>query len=167
MVDHSLLLQKLALFGLNTLAVQWWKSQSVLIDCHLSPPVTSPPSAREAATTDIQQQQNKLSLKDYWYALKTSLKDARNTLETSLTSLKYPWNYIERPLNLPWNTHHWNFLEISVKLTWNLLETCLTLAWIMLETYLKHLKKTFEIPFKLPWNYLETFNFRDIPLKLP
>ena len=26
---------------------------------------TSPPSAREAATTDIQQQQNKLSLKDY------------------------------------------------------------------------------------------------------
>ena len=99
--------------------------------------------------------------------LKSSLKDVRNTLETSLTSLKYPWNYIEKPLYLPWNTHHWNFLEISVKLIWNLLETCLKLAWITLETYLKHPWNTFEISFTLPWNYLETFNFREIPLKLP
>ena len=45
MVDHSLLLQKLALFGLDIDAVQWCssylsgRSQSVLIDGHMSPPV--------------------------------------------------------------------------------------------------------------------------------
>ena len=101
------------------------------------PPKTSPPSARVAAMSDMQQKTSKTeqphksfklllnNLPLSWNFLETSMEDLKNFYERSLkllwmileTSMKDPWNPLRTPLETP--------LELALKawITWNTLET--------------------------------------------